>query len=111
MFPEGTRSKDGYINVFKRGVSVFAIRTDSPILFLYLEGNNALWPKGRLIPFPGSLKIHIGPVHPPAPIEDIYGAYRDWVTQINPNAYRPGDMPEPEEDDVENNTSEDSEDE
>jgi len=87
-----------YINEFKRGVSLFAIRTDSPILFLYLEGNNALWPKGRLIPFPGTLKVHIGPVHPPAPIEDIYEAYREWVTQINPNAYRPGDMPDPEED-------------
>ena len=62
-----------------------------------------------------SLKIHIGPVHPPAPIEDIYGAYRDWVTQINPNAYRPGDMPDPEDDDVdvdvENSASEDPDDE
>jgi 1-acyl-sn-glycerol-3-phosphate acyltransferase len=98
MFPEGTRSKDGYINTFKRGVSLFAIRTDTPVLFLYLEGNNALWPKGRPVPFPGALKVHIGPVHPPAKIEDIYEAYRDWVTQINPNAYRPADMPDTEED-------------
>ena len=51
LFPEGTRSKDGYINIFKRGVSIFALRTDTPILFLYLEGNNELWPKGRLVPF------------------------------------------------------------
>ncbi|MGZ3721360.1 MAG: lysophospholipid acyltransferase family protein [Bdellovibrionales bacterium] len=89
LFPEGTRSKDGYINVFKRGVSLFAMRTDTPILFLYLEGNNELWPKGRLIPLPGSLRVHVGPVHPPAPIEEIYEAYRDWVLTINPNAYRP----------------------
>ncbi len=63
------------------------------------------------MPFPGSLKIHIGPVHPPAPIEDIYEAYRQWVIQINPNAYRPGDMPDTEEDYPENNASEDLEDE
>jgi 1-acyl-sn-glycerol-3-phosphate acyltransferase len=93
LFPEGTRSKDGYINVFKRGVSIFALRTDTPILFLYLEGNNELWPKGRLLPLPGSLRVHVGPVHPPAPIDDIYEAYRDWVVTINPNAYRPEDAP------------------
>ena len=97
LFPEGTRSKDGYINKFKRGVSLFAIRTDTPILFLYLEGNNELWPKGRLIPLPGVLKIHVGPVHPPAEIDEIIEAYRDWVIKINPNAYRPDDLPDPEE--------------
>jgi 1-acyl-sn-glycerol-3-phosphate acyltransferase len=100
LFPEGTRSKDGYINMFKRGVSLFAIKTETPILFLYLEGNNELWPKGRPIPFPGVLKVHVGPVHPPAPIEDIYEAYKNWVTSINPNAYRPDEMPEEDEDDM-----------
>jgi 1-acyl-sn-glycerol-3-phosphate acyltransferase len=99
IFPEGTRSKDGYINPFKRGVSIFAIRTETPILFLYLEGNTTLWPKGRLIPYPGALRVHVGPVHPPAPIDDIYEAYRDWVMTIDPNAYRPGDHAEAEEPD------------
>lgn len=111
LFPEGTRSKDGYINTFKRGVSVFALRTQTPILFLYLEGNNDLWPKGRLIPFPGVLKVHVGPVHPPAPIEEIYAAYRTWVKGINPGAFRTEDRLD--EDDIlaENNTREDLEDE
>ncbi len=89
MFPEGTRSKDGKIHTFKRGVSLFSMRTKTPILFLYLEGNSALWPKGRLVPFPGVLKVHIGPVHPPAPIDELYGAYRKWVETIDPNAYPP----------------------
>lgn len=88
LFPEGTRSKDGYINMFKRGVSLFAMKTDTPILFLYIEGNNELWPKGRLVPYPGVLKIHVGPVHPPAEIDEIYDAYRKWVIGINPDAYR-----------------------
>ncbi len=87
LFPEGTRSKDGKIQPFKRGVSLFAERTNTPILFLYIEGNNNLWPKGRLIPLPGHLTIHVGPVHPPAPIEDIYQAYKEWVLTINPEAY------------------------
>jgi 1-acyl-sn-glycerol-3-phosphate acyltransferase len=91
MFPEGTRSKDGHIHQFKRGVSLFAMRTETPIVFLYLEGNNELWPKGRLMPFPGVLKVHVGPVHKPAPIDDIYDAYRAWVTGINPTACLPAE--------------------
>lgn len=98
LFPEGTRSKDGYINTFKRGVSLFALRTETPILFLYLEGNNELWPKGRLLPLPGALRIHVGPVHPPAQIETIYEAYREWVLTINPSAYRPENLPDEEDD-------------
>jgi 1-acyl-sn-glycerol-3-phosphate acyltransferase len=111
MFPEGTRSKDGYIHEFKRGVSLFSMRTDTPILFLYLEGNTILWPKGRLIPFPGVLRIHVGPVHPPAPIEEIYVAYREWVLGINPNAYKHDVLPEPDEDAHENIAGEGLEDE
>lgn len=87
LFPEGTRSKDGYIQSFKRGVSLFAEKTDTPILFLYLEGNDKLMPKGKL-PRPGKLIIHIGPVQPPAEIKKIDENYRNWVTQINPQAYK-----------------------
>lgn len=91
LFPEGTRSKDGYIQPFKRGVSLFAERTETPILFLYLEGNNALMPKGRAIPLPGKLVVHVGPVFQPAPVEKIYDAYKSWVLSINPLAYKPED--------------------
>lgn len=89
LFPEGTRSKDGYIQQFKRGVSLFAERTDTPILFLYIEGNAKLMPKGRSIPLPGNLTIHIGPVHEPAPVDELYAAYKDWALSINPDAYAP----------------------
>ncbi len=86
MFPEGTRSKDGSIQPFKRGVSLFAERTNTPILFLYIDGNKDLWPKGRLIPLPGRLRIFVGPVHPPAPIDQVHSAYTDWVKSLNLNS-------------------------
>ena len=92
IFPEGTRSKDGYIQEFKRGVSLFSEKTTTPLLFLYLEGGSDLWPKGRLFAMPGKLTLHVGPVHPPAPIELIYEHYRDWVERINPNAFKPEDL-------------------
>ncbi|MNT03000.1 hypothetical protein D3C72_1375180 [compost metagenome] len=46
-----------------------------------------LWPKGQLFAKPGILTLHVGPVHKPAPIEEIYAAYREWVLTINPEAF------------------------
>lgn len=94
LFPEGTRSKDGKIHDFKRGVSLFAEKTQTPILFLYLEGNAELWPKGASLPKPGKLVVHIGPVHPPAPIDQVYANYRAWVSTINPHAFDNTENPE-----------------
>lgn len=87
LFPEGTRSQDGKIHEFKRGVSIFSEKTNTPILFLYLDGNSSLWPKGNIFAKPGKLILHVGPVQPPAPIETIYLNYRKWVETINPIAF------------------------
>jgi 1-acyl-sn-glycerol-3-phosphate acyltransferase len=89
IFPEGTRSPDGYVREFKRGVSVFSERTNTPVLFLYIEGNAELFPKGAWIPKPGFLTIHVGPVLPPEDIQNINERYKEWALTINPNAYPP----------------------
>lgn len=89
LFPEGTRSQDGYIKPFKRGVSVFSQKSNTPILFLYLEGNAKLMPKGKM-PRPGTLTVHVGPVHPPCEIEELNKAYKEWVLGIDPSAYKDG---------------------
>lgn len=94
LFPEGTRSRDGKVQDFKRGVSVFAERTQTPILFLYIEGNAKLWPKGAVFAKPGKLVIHIGPVYQPAPIDEVYKAYREWAVNINPDAFIDTENPE-----------------
>ena len=94
LFPEGTRSKDGRLQDFKRGVSLFALRTQTPILFLYLEGNADLWPKSWFFAKPGKLTIHVGPVQQPASINEIYQNYRSWVNSINPQAFRNSENPE-----------------
>ena len=87
LFPEGTRSRDGKVQDFKRGVSIFAEKTKTPILYLYLEGNAELWPKGAIFAKPGKLTVHVGPVKAPAPIEEIYHDYQQWVMGINPHAF------------------------
>ena len=94
LFPEGTRSKDGKIHDFKRGVSLFSERTKTPILYLFLQGNSALWPKGAWFAKPGKLVIHVGPIKQPAPIEEVYADYRKWVMQIDPTAFDHTENPE-----------------
>lgn len=88
IFPEGTRSPDGKIQEFKRGVSIFSEKTQTPILFLYIDGNSKLWPKGKNWAKPGKLTVHVGPVHPPGPIEEVYEAYKKWVVSVAPNAVK-----------------------
>lgn len=88
IFPEGTRSPDGKIQEFKRGVSIFSEKTQTPILFIYIEGNSKLWPKGKSWAKPGKLTIHVGPVHPPGPIEEVYEAYKRWVVSVVPDAVK-----------------------
>ncbi len=86
LFPEGTRSQDGKIHDFKRGVSIFAERTNTPILFMYIEGNSKLWPKGAFFAKPGRLDVYVGPVVQPAAIEEIFEKYQAWVHTIAPGA-------------------------
>lgn len=85
LFPEGTRSQDGYLQNFKKGVSLFSQTTNTPVLFLYIKGNAKLWPKENLLPHPGKLTLYVGPVCQPAPIEEIQKAYEDWVMTIDPS--------------------------
>lgn len=93
-FPEGTRSPDGKIHDFKRGVAIFSEKTRTPILYLYIDGNSRLWPKGQIFAKPGKLTIHVGPVKQPAPIEEIYADYRKWVVSLNPHAFDETENPE-----------------
>jgi 1-acyl-sn-glycerol-3-phosphate acyltransferase len=100
IFPEGTRTPDGQIRHFKRGVSIFSLRTNTPILFLFLENAYELWPKGRPFTKPGKITVHIGPVHPPAKIDEINRAYYEWASTIKPEAFQlfrsELDQPKPE---------------
>ncbi len=88
LFPEGTRTNDGYIHPFKRGVALFALRTKTPILFLYLQGAYQAWPKGAPFAKLGSkITVHVGPVQTPAPVEEVYANYKAWVKTIDSDVF------------------------
>ncbi|MGB9701703.1 MAG: lysophospholipid acyltransferase family protein [Candidatus Kapaibacteriota bacterium] len=48
IFPEGTRSKDGQLQEFKRGAFLLAARAGKPIIPITIIGTDKILPKGKL---------------------------------------------------------------
>ncbi len=59
-YPEGTRSYDGRLLPFKRGVFVMAIRSGVPIVPMVAIGVNRLMPKGTWKIKPGHVLVRFG---------------------------------------------------
>jgi 1-acyl-sn-glycerol-3-phosphate acyltransferase len=60
VFPEGTRSPDGKLGVFKKGGFVIAIRGKIPIIPVSISGSRFVLPKHSLRAKPGTIKMVIG---------------------------------------------------
>ncbi|HOD35009.1 MAG TPA: lysophospholipid acyltransferase family protein [Syntrophales bacterium] len=66
-FPEGTRSKDGHIQPFKKGVFHLALKSGVPIVPVTLIGTREIMPKTSLRVTPGQVTLII---HPPVWVTD-----------------------------------------
>lgn len=64
VFPEGTRSPDGRLQAFKKGVFVMAIKAGAPIVPISISGGSRIMRKGEFRIHPGTLRITI---HDPVP--------------------------------------------
>lgn len=65
FFPEGTRSRDGEMRCFKKGLGFVAKEIGVPAVPVYIGGAHRSWPKGRRFPRPGRIEVIFGqPVHP-----------------------------------------------
>jgi 1-acyl-sn-glycerol-3-phosphate acyltransferase len=53
VFPEGTRSPTGELQVPKDGLSMLALRTDATIVPIGVSNTDRVWPRGQAIPMPG----------------------------------------------------------
>jgi 1-acyl-sn-glycerol-3-phosphate acyltransferase len=61
VFPEGTRSPDGTLQLARDGVAVLAMRTGAPIVPVAIAGSSRVWPKGQKLPHPGGhVTIRVG---------------------------------------------------
>ena len=64
-FPEGTRSRDGSLKEFKKGVGMIAKELDVPVVPVALQGTYEMMPTGTLLPKPGKVSVIIGkPLYP-----------------------------------------------
>jgi 1-acyl-sn-glycerol-3-phosphate acyltransferase len=63
-FPEGTRSNDGTIGPFKKGVFVLAMKAGVPIVPCAIEGASVFVPRSGWKPRPATVRLKVG-----APIE------------------------------------------
>ncbi|MEQ9063577.1 MAG: lysophospholipid acyltransferase family protein [Vicingaceae bacterium] len=61
FFPEGTRSKDGAIGVFKKGAFVLALQLGLPILPITINGTRKILPSGSLDLLPGRAEAIVHP--------------------------------------------------
>ncbi|MBI5966447.1 MAG: 1-acyl-sn-glycerol-3-phosphate acyltransferase [Deltaproteobacteria bacterium] len=59
IFPEGTRSPDGKLQPFKKGVFLIALKSQAPILPITIRGTEKIMPKGDWHTYPGRVQITI----------------------------------------------------
>lgn len=68
MFPEGTRSKDGQLQIFRPGIGrLIAEFPGTPVVPTFIGGTTKVMPKGKLIPRPAKATVRFGePIYPKA---------------------------------------------
>jgi 1-acyl-sn-glycerol-3-phosphate acyltransferase len=62
IFPEGSRTSDGRLGEFKPGFSVIAKRAGVPIAPVAIVGAYECWPRTRMFPRPGRIRLEFGPL-------------------------------------------------
>jgi len=76
VYPEGTRSPDGRLQRFKKGVFVMALKAGAPIVPISVSGSNKIMPKGKFVMRPGVVRISI---HEPVATEGFTIADREII--------------------------------
>ncbi len=68
LFPEGTRSRDGSLRTFHRGVALLAMGAGVPIVPAAIAGTDVSLPPGTSLPRPARMTVTFGPPEWPVPV-------------------------------------------
>ena len=90
-FPEGTRSPDGRLQAFKKGLFVMAIKAGALIVPISISGAAKIMPKGKFVIRPGRVRLTI---HPPIPTEMFTLEQRQELMDLTRQAILQGLAPE-----------------
>ncbi len=94
IFPEGTRSRDGRLQDFRRGGFFLALETGAAIVPVSLIGTFELMPKGQFHVKPGKVRVVF---HPPVSVagydrdslDRLISIVREQVASVLPAKYLP----------------------
>lgn len=62
IFPEGARTHDGRLGEFKSGFALIAKKAAVPIVPVAIVGGFECWPRTRLLPRPGRIRLEFGEI-------------------------------------------------
>lgn len=71
MFPEGTRTRDGELQPFKGGFRLLVRKANVPVIPVVIRGAYEVWPRSRLLPRPGPVRVMYGRGIPAAEFEGL----------------------------------------
>lgn len=60
IFPEGRRSRSGYLEPFKTGAAAIALRTGARVVPVAIVGTREIWPPGSKPKLRGTIRVLIG---------------------------------------------------
>ncbi len=86
-FPEGTRSRDGRLGEFKKGVFIMAIKARIPIMPVTILGSSEVQKPGEYRIHPGTIEVIL---HDPISTEGMDLEDRDYVVQLTREAISSG---------------------
>jgi long-chain acyl-CoA synthetase len=93
IYPEGTRSKTGKIQSFKKGPAMISAEIGIPIVPAYISGSFKAWPKGKIFMKPSTITIRIGkPISPDIYIcddkdESSFSAYKKITRELEKSVH------------------------
>ncbi|OHB74022.1 MAG: hypothetical protein A2W17_09865 [Planctomycetes bacterium RBG_16_41_13] len=59
IFPEGTRSEDGTLGTFKRGISLIVLKSKRRVIPMAISGSNRFMPKHGFLSYPENRNVKI----------------------------------------------------